>query len=156
MGCDIHLYVEVNQGSGWELSTAYIRNERYGTRVDWYGTIMVSQLSIPKLNDGEAISNVFYTRRDYMLFAALAGVRNSWGIILVASPRGLPVDVCDEVRVEAARYGLDGHSHSWLAVDELLEYKWTNSPQINYFTDTTLPLLQAMGEQVRIVFWFDS
>lgn len=155
MGCDIHLYVEVDKGNGWELSTAHIRNERYGTGRDWYGTIMVTQRSVPELNDGERISGVFYTRRDYRLFAALAGARNSWGIVPIAPPRGLPRDVCDEVRVEADRWGTDGHSHSWLTVEELLGYEWPKSMN-RLFIDTTLPLLRAVGDPVRIVFWFDN
>lgn len=58
--------------------------------------------------------------RNYRLFARLADVRNYDGEEPIAEPRGLPADVSDEVKKDSWEYGMDGHSHSWLSLEELL------------------------------------
>lgn len=65
--------------------------------------------------------------RNYDIFAALAGVRNGVGMVPVAEPRGLPAfdaderddRPCSEMVNLAERYGVDGHSASWLTLAEL-------------------------------------
>lgn len=85
--------------------------------------------------------------QNYAEFAILAGVRNEFGIVPVAQPRGLPPDMSSKLREinsnhysasredewerlreeHAVTYG-DGHlgeaCHSWLTLEELLAYNW--------------------------------
>jgi len=94
----------------------------------------------------------YYHERNYDLFAILAGVRN--GVAFAGSPtspypegekfkpidepRGLPPEVSEVVAKQSARWGEDGHSHS--------------------FVKKTIPKLKKLGkpENVRIAFWFDN
>lgn len=69
----------------------------------------------------EIIENLFpFDRRDYGLFAWLAGVRNYSAITPISEPRGLPEDVSTSVKEDFSRWGGDAHSDSWLSVPELL------------------------------------
>lgn len=107
MGCDIHAVIERKAHYGW-------------------------------LNSGDPDIG-----RNYEMFAALADVRNRDGIKPAAEPRGFPAFVgwsqysdgerwmqfsdwdarpCSEIVSEAERYGLDGHSHSWLTLAEIKAY----------------------------------
>ena len=74
-----------------------------------------------------------YNGRNYNLFAILANVRNGRGFagcdtgdgfIPIDMPRGLPIDVSPQVDNESNGWGVDGHSHSWFTLEELLEYDW--------------------------------
>jgi hypothetical protein len=58
------------------------------------------------------------TARNYVLFTALAGVRDSHGVVPISEPRGLPGDLSEE-----ARKFLDDnfHSASWLTLDEVIQ-----------------------------------
>ena len=146
MGCDIHLYVEKKRVDGiWITADEWgdIWSEECGDDID------------------TVCDNPYYEGRDYSLFAALAGVRNSYGVNPVSSPRGLPDDACYEVKREAATWSTDAHSHSWLTVKELLSYhmkKKTKYGLDGQFWETTMPELVWLGEpeDVRIVFWFDN
>lgn len=69
--------------------------------------------------------------RNYDVFGMLANVRNGYGFAGVetgdgfepiSEPRGLPKDVCKEILGESDSWDGDGHSHSWLTVQELKEY----------------------------------
>lgn len=111
MGCDIHAVIER-------------RAKTYGDGHEW-------------LHSGDP--NI---GRNYDIFAALAGVRNGVGMVPVAEPRGLPAfeswaefsngerwikfdadkrsdRPCSEMVSMAERYGVDGHSASWLTLAEL-------------------------------------
>lgn len=113
MGCDIHAVIER-------------RNERYD-RGEW-------------LNSGDPDIG-----RNYEMFAVLAGVRNYDGVTPIMEPRGLPAFAgwsessvgeswikwdwegeverpCYEIERQAERYGVDGHSHSWLTLAEIKAY----------------------------------
>jgi len=59
------------------------------------------------------VESVSATGRNYSLFAALAGVRGAG-----PSPRGLPDDVSNIVKDASDTWDCDGHSHSWITVDE--------------------------------------
>lgn len=113
MGCDIHAVIER-------------RRNTYGDHYRW-------------LNSGDPDLG-----RNYELFAVLAGVRNYGGITPIAEPRGLPAfrewkqdgderwiswdheadtePPCGVVEEMAERYGVDGHSHSWLTLAEIKAY----------------------------------
>jgi hypothetical protein len=98
MGCDIHLHVEQRDVDGiWS-----------------------------------PVADSFDSR-NYRLFSALAGVRNGTGfagcdmgdpIEPIAAPRGLPAGVSAAVQAESDEWDIDGHSHSWLTVGELLAHDW--------------------------------
>lgn len=55
------------------------------------------------------------TSRNYRLFGAIAGVRHSG-----PEPRGLPDDMSDLAKLFTGAWGADGHSHTWLLLDEAL------------------------------------
>lgn len=63
--------------------------------------------------------------RSYGTFGFLAGVRNYSGVTPIAQPRGLPNDVSDYVRGQYDSWGGDGHTHSWLSLDELLAFDYS-------------------------------
>ena len=68
-----------------------------------------------------------YDDRDYDLFGMLANVRNgTWSepVIPISLPKGLPKDVSKFVNEKANEWNLDGHSHSFLTLEELEKYEW--------------------------------
>lgn len=119
MGTDIHFYVEVFNNGDWIPADKWEEDEEYESpvkRVDY--------------------KNRFYHSRNYDLFAILADVRNgrgfagvktSEGFNIISPPRGLPEDVCKEISELSEQWGLDGHSHSWLTVKELMAFDWTQT-----------------------------
>ena len=97
------------------------------------------------------------TNRDYRRFAALAGVRG-----LGPEPRGLP-DIGDSTRYWVDFWGVDGHSHSWLSMDDACQIFLQTSgvvdeyaqkyPQDDFFN---VPEERSNLDDWRIVFWFDN
>lgn len=116
MGCDIHLYAEVKVDGKW------------ASRENWC-----------REYDDQDADNVpykdrLYTKRSYDTFAILADVRNGRGFAgivtgegfnPISAPRGLPPDVSPQVKAQSNSWDGDGHSHSWLTLNELLDYDWT-------------------------------
>ena len=116
MGCDIHLSVErKNPLTGcWELVSPeglapQTDWEKKNNRWDWYGG------------------------RNYGLFSILANVRNGYGFggvdtgdgyRPISKPKGVPVDASAKYKKEVNRWGVDGHSHSYLTLQDLLDYDW--------------------------------
>lgn len=72
--------------------------------------------------------------RNYLVFSALADVRNSTGITPISELRGFPDDFDLKEASKAMRYGneydpwMGDHSFSWLYLDELLN--WSGWDQI--------------------------
>lgn len=99
MGCDIHLYKEKKVNNKW-ISADEGWKDKYDEGyqdVDW---------------------NNRFTDRDYNLFGFLSeGVRRNHKISFKA--RGIPFNVCDEVKALVDRWDCDGHSHSYLYLSEL-------------------------------------
>lgn len=117
MGCDIHLYTEINTGKAWEPLRSM--------RVDEYSEKPGVQMYMTEEGVG----------RNYRLFALLANVRNGHGFagvdlgdptVPVSEPKGLPVDVSPECRTESDNWGVDGHSHSWFTLAEMYEHDWSS------------------------------
>lgn len=143
MGCDIHVHLERRDDQG-----------RY--------------VEIPQHPYDYPLGTRIYTR-----FAFLAGVRNWANIVPLSSPRGLPYDVSATVRQQSDDWDIDGHSHSWLTVNELLTFDYdqplyfgehgrdrrcTESTYRELLDDHFLQELrdiQALGA-TRLVFWFDN
>ena len=106
-----------------------------------------------------------YSGRNYSLFGALAGVRDCSMELIVEADRGLPEDVCDEIREEADGWDMDGHSYNYIYLKEIIEssyYKQTDEELDEYglipFFRHTVNELMRLGdpEEIRIVFWFDN
>ena len=116
MGCDIHLYVE--------KKTADKRWVAIDGPNRWFGKYE---------DDKETRLDWLYYDRNYDLFAILADVRNGYGVagidtgdgfIPIAEPKGLPKDVSPDVKEISDDWDVDGHSHSWFTLSELLAYNW--------------------------------
>jgi hypothetical protein len=143
MGCDIHVHLE--------------RRDERGRYVE-----------IPQVPDEYPLGG-----RSYSRFAFLAGVRNWANIIPLSSPRGLPHDLSATVREQSDEWDIDGHSHSWLTLHELLTFDYDQpllfreggrDPRCTEATYRQLldeeflsevRDLQASGV-ARVVFWFDN
>lgn len=67
----------------------------------------------------------FYHGRHYFLFHILAEVRgwSEWGKTL-GGPKGTPEDCCSQIKSQIEAWGSDGHSHSYLTLEELLSFNW--------------------------------
>jgi hypothetical protein len=117
MGCDIHSYAEVFRDGKWCKVGKIFKNPYY------------DQTSKSGFNG--PLTDHPYDLRTYDLYAMLADVRNGYGFAgvdtgsgfkTISNPRGLPNDVSDDVRQESEDWGLDGHSHSWLLLSEIIDW----------------------------------
>ncbi|KKL16961.1 hypothetical protein LCGC14_2490340 [marine sediment metagenome] len=118
-----------------------------------------------------------WVSRNYSLFAKMAGVRNYDDLVPISEPKGLPQAEFPSTltQFEAERWFGDGHSHSWLSAQEILELsewikeqEWGTKPF--YFDETfgflfgnTYPGFTKYPEgkpeglqDIRFVFWFDN
>jgi hypothetical protein len=90
--------------------------------------------------------------RDYGFFGwAAKGVRSDHPDSF--EQRGIPDDASPEVAREIETMGDDGHSHSWLMVDEMLA-----NPGVQRFPQQHKWLLKNIEnpEKTRLVFFFDN
>ncbi|MFC4455219.1 hypothetical protein [Deinococcus sonorensis] len=136
MGSDIHAHVQRRHGEQWH--------------------------DTPLTEDASEVLH----QRNYPLFAALAGIRNSYGVMPISTPRGYPADLNASVHFGEA---------SWVTLTELQDYAWTAGPGWTTsvpwesgpgplhdttlrFREVVLPALAALGppEDVRVLLWFDS
>lgn len=158
MGCDIHCYSEKrNKETGkWELIPEMIK-EIDGDYTDY--------------QTDQVLSN-----RNYMLFSILADVRNYHlpDYCIISEPKGLPKDVSNEVKEMSDYWDVDGHSHSWHTLKDLLNHsaKFKNERRLLeifpedlteewYLAQINECIQQANElniepENYRIVFWFDN
>jgi hypothetical protein len=119
VGCDIHLYVERRVDGVWTSCDTWTDD---------------------KYDEGEVkrkvveYQNSFWCGHNYNLFAILANVRNGYGFAgfptgegfqVISEPRGLPSDCCELIRTASDEYGVDGHSHSYHTLAQLLNFNWT-------------------------------
>lgn len=120
MGCDIHLYVERRDAEGnWNSADTWFSDPDDPTRKSLY-----------KWGPGLArVAGPIYDDRNYDLFAILAGVRNGRGdgFTPISEPRGMPKDASLDVAAASESMDSDGHSHSWLTLQEILRYDWTQT-----------------------------
>jgi hypothetical protein len=122
-----------------------------------------------------------FTRRHYGVFGFLGLCsRNYSRVPAVAQLRGLPPDISRETRRDAHAWRADGHSHSWVSVQELADVDYsqtfedlrgdggvTTEPGCGEMTTlraflgdpffADLAALTAMNQvrSTRMVFWFD-
>lgn len=121
MGCDIHFYVEKRdtETGMWNLVDELVRE---GEGDDAYVSTNYHK--------------AFYSGRSYNLFSILADVRNGRGFAGVktgegfqpiSDPRGVPEDASDGYKQLVESYGVDGHSHSFHTIRQLLDYDWAQT-----------------------------
>jgi len=107
MGCDIHSYVEKLERGIW------IKVSNIFPRTKWEKSYFKSNVSDHPFN-----------WRSYGIFGFLADVRNYSHSPVISASRGLPMDVSSEIKLEADDWGCDGHSFSFLMLDELLNFDY--------------------------------
>ncbi len=125
MGCDIHCYCEIKKKgeNEWRAVGRVFKNPYYNEKDVPTMTI----LDKCEYCWGEPFTFHPITSRNYNLFAVLANVRNgTWNkeVEPISEPKGLPKDVSVFVKKKAREYGSDGHSHSYLTLQELKNYNW--------------------------------
>lgn len=121
MGCDIHCYGERRVNGAWQVFDGPRDSfSRYDENAEVIG------------EDGEPTGErmrrplTVYSGRNYALFTILAGVRDYGGNQeRISNPRGVPPDVSPEVGAIFRAWGVDGHSHSWLTLRELVAWRWS-------------------------------
>jgi hypothetical protein len=102
MGCDIHIFRERLVNSRWTAGDAWTEKVSCLDKTYWHC---------------EEVGGA----RNYQLFGVLARVRCDEPLPLSFAPRGLPLQVSEEVAREAALWEGDAHNHSHLFLHELKE-----------------------------------
>lgn len=124
MGCDIHIHVEYRKDIyiGGARSTA-AKFERRWVCGDYF--ILNPNYDPDRPEDGEKEHQLvrFCDDRDYPLFATLANVRNYSNTAYISEPRGLPADVTTSVLADSQAWGVAVHTHSYLSLQELIDFK---------------------------------
>ena len=137
----------------------------------------VSADSWKKVDSDYWRADEIYDNRNYYAFSVLADVRNSYDIVPISEPRGIPEDCCYPIRHKVDSMGSDGHSHSYFTLKELLEVDWSKYQCIANYKDWDgvektvdrtgwmndfLDAIEKMKqidpdpENVRCVFFFDN
>ncbi len=158
MGCDIHSFAEVRDGGVWKTVGGIFPTDHFNQNCEKV----------------KGFSRNPFTVRSYSMFSWLAGVRNYQQHPVFSQPRELPLDVSRELKEEAEKLGMDGHSHSWLALDELLEVDYKKTIKLtDHNEERTVTLKEHLGQayfdilnmlepladdphDIRLVFWFDN
>lgn len=107
MGTDITIYTEKKLDNKWICCDHFSFSNRYN---------LGKQTLVP-----------IYDKRDYRLFTALCGVRESFGIVPISEPKGLPDDLSEKVKnLIADEEVFMYHSCSYLTAKELFKYQNEN------------------------------
>jgi len=139
MGCDIHPYYEVlsRKNGLWQFHDWEKKHET--GKITIYDEGTPCEYKEVQHDYSKLLDDPLHIGRNYNLFAILANVRNgrgfagchtSAGFNAIDEPRGLPYDVTPQVAKISQDYGVDGHSHSWLLLEEMLEYDWDQTTSI--------------------------
>jgi hypothetical protein len=117
------------------------------------------------------------SNRNYFLFAIFANVRNYEDkLIPICDARGLPHDISIKALEDSDQWNGDGHSHSYLDYQELINYDimeaWFDTNPIVRDIEWGMPTKYIMEyldhfrdiankykvstSKVRMVFWFDN
>lgn len=105
MGCDIHSVAEYYDASAkkWRGKTIFLKSP---------------------YDEGSWRIRGPFEYRNYGVFGFLANVRNYSGVPPLSEPRGLPSDISGTADDLVAYWNIDGHSHSWLTVEELTKFNY--------------------------------
>ena len=145
MGCDIHTVLERRVGDKWIT---------VDTLLGMYAPSLRSEVF--------QWAQPYIEQRNYELFADMAGVRGDG-----PEPRGLPDDLSETAAYLAKQWEGDGHSHSWLPIQEvtvlLSKYNQDGFGKRHevagyYFNIATEPgeTYEEAVDAHRLVFWFDN
>jgi len=107
MGCDIHSFAEVRRNNKWEIVKEHFSLDEFNR----------------KYYNKEKGDNPF-DWRSYSMFGFLAGVRNYSCCEPISESKGIPEDVCEEIKEEYERWDSDAHSASYLTLRELIEFDY--------------------------------
>ena len=177
MGADIHAYAEFRNDAGqWQAIREYepFEGRNYNAfsffagvrfRNDFHGRYVMFTGALYK----EAHPGRYVNVQDEPYWVEMCVTPHP-----IAQPRGLPEDVSPSVKAESDRWAPDGHSHSWLSVDELTSYNYdkplrdrniesvpedfvncTIREALTEYYFSELTRLENSGAE-RIVFWFDN
>ncbi len=123
MGCDVHFNTEVKENGKWRLNTDRIfPNPYYEKNAKKDNTLSYNKFETTSPGP-----------RNYDWFSILADVRNGFGFAgvetgegfsVIANPRGLPEDVCEEIKNEVDVWGCDLHSITHLSIEDFDEFDW--------------------------------
>lgn len=133
MGCDIHTMAEIKMSRQYQLRPNAIK-QRFYEHTGYEPLPAVFDNSYHRLEDYVVDLDDFHAPftaqpfrdRNYALFAFLADVRNDGSIEPLDDPRGTPNDCSDAGHEFMRSYGIDGHSHTWFTLEELLDVEWEN------------------------------
>ncbi len=136
MGCDIHFVIE---------------RKRKET-IKWLGVLSTTYSK--RMGGAQT--------RDYDLFAELANVR---GRTETGNyPKFIPHDISELALDEISIRGTDGHSHSYMKIDEFIAcYQRSKGPEYKpryedceYWDLFGIDTYELENFEFRIVFWFDN
>lgn len=121
MGCDIHMWAEIKKRDKWETVGEEFDETHYTDE---------QKENAKKVHEP-------YGYRNYDLFAILADVRNGYGfagcdtgdgfVPILDERRGVPDDVTELVKKDIDEWDIDGHSHHWLTLKEIIDYDWSQT-----------------------------
>lgn len=133
MGCDIHMWAEIKKIHAnkdypptWETVGAMFKSE-------YHRKGETPTVDVDGFTWNELLTQEPYSGRNYDLFAILADVRNGVGfagcdtgdsVEPMDNPRGIPSDASEFYKKQSEKWGIDGHSHSFFTLDELLAHDW--------------------------------
>lgn len=165
MGCDIHIVVEKKWNDRW-----------VGLRELGFMTVDERDPIFREDRDGRRFPVRYVASpawsRNYDLFAEIAGVRGAG-----PEPRGMPDNASELTQMLSEQWGCDGHSHSWLLMDEALPIfikhqlgeRWmVDAARNNVLSGEARARAEALDvlfgieygdaplDDFRIVFWFDN
>lgn len=120
MGCDIHTHIEYKRNI--YIGTDKNNNAKYEEK--WIcGDFFTPNAYFGTAEDEKEYNLVgFCNDRNYDLFSILADVRNYGNMDYISQPKGLPEDITEIVKKDADEWDLDGHSHSYLTLKELIDF----------------------------------
>lgn len=118
-------------------------------------------VEIKKNNKWVAIFELKTLDRNYKRFAALAGVRDYHNENQV-KPLGLPEDISDTAKYWSEHWGLDGHSHNYMTLEDAAKIFLETEHQPDTWAKK-YPLWEFFKFEndthqgdTRLVFWFDN
>ena len=111
MGCDIHVHCEYRSR---ETNMEWFN-------CDWYRRNPYYDKLDPEYAESKWELIPAYDYRNYTLFGILAGVRDRSNP-MISAPRSVPEDIHKQTRKEYERELEWTHSHSWLTLQELIDY----------------------------------
>ena len=117
MGCDIHTSVEkkltINGEEKWYNTDYFKLNPYYGDG---------------KYEDERRYQTIeVFGDRNYRAFSHLCGVRGNDHEPRISEPKGVPDDCSPQTKEEIARWGCDGHSHSYVTLKEVMDFVEANT-----------------------------